>query len=211
VNPRVLELAGLCSYPLVKRWRYDWAPIETELGLALPSEYKDYVSYFPPGVFGGVITPEHPGLRGGPARFVERIRLLADLFRGWPNEQRPPMPGYPEQGGLIPWADFEGDSALCWLSEGDDPDLWPVFAANDENRYERLPGTTIEALIAVLRGDAGRSVFPATFYERLGRDGEPFHFNYDQGPSPDVELGPFEDTPQDPPPAGSSQSTAVDS
>ena len=62
----------------------------------------------------------HPGLREGGLTLPARVRLLADLYRDWPNTQRPARPFYPQPGGLIPWADYESYSALCWLAD-DDP------------------------------------------------------------------------------------------
>jgi hypothetical protein len=72
-----------------------------------------------------------------------------------------------------------------------------VYAASDENRYERLPGSTVEALIAVLRAAAGRSVFPKSFYVNLVFHGS-FEFLADEE-SADVSLPPGEplDAPAD--------------
>src|SRR5262245_59890921 len=162
-------------------------PIESELGLVLPTEFKEYTAYFPPGVHGNALAPVHPAVREGGLTVPGRIRLWSDLYRGWDNLTQPPMPFYPDAGGLIPWADNEGDAALCWLPEGDDPDLWPVFAARAENTYERIPGSTIEALIAVLRGEAGQNVF-TTWFQHLHRLGDPFEFAHEGWSAGDVEL-----------------------
>ncbi len=197
MNPNVAELARLSSYALVKRWSYDWAPIEADLGFRFPSEYKEYVSYFPPGSHGGVIDPVHPGLREGGLTLPGRIRLLAELFRDEATSASGSMPFYPDPGGLIPWADHQGNSALCWLPDGEDPDAWPVYAVNDANAHELLPGSTIEALIAVLRSEAGRSVFFGTFYQDLELCGDPFTFTGDEG-SPLVALPEPEQLDQPP-------------
>jgi hypothetical protein len=76
--------------------------------------------------------------------------------------------GYPRPGGLIPWADYNGDYFLCWLPNNDDPDRWPVVAYDSEgvegSNSEVVEGTTLQALIRVIRGDAARSIFGEQFY-----------------------------------------------
>jgi len=54
---------------------------------------------------------------------------------------------------------------LFWLPNTDDPDLWSVVACSSTGRYEEVPGSMLEALIAVVRGDAGREAFPEALYE----------------------------------------------
>jgi hypothetical protein len=199
VNPNIAELARLSSYPLTRRWQYDWHDFETELGFTFPSEYKEYVSYFPPGLHGGVFTAEHPANREGAMSFVEHFKLGAEVYAVALQGAHGAMPIYPAAGGLVPWIQYESTAALAWLPEGDDPDQWPLYAVSDENRYERLPGSTVEALIAVLRGEAGRSALPGTFYESLEFFGNPFSFQTHKDPTPDVELPEPEllDTPAD--------------
>src|SRR5262245_60659064 len=82
------------------------------------------------------------------------------MFAGFDSERT----FYPQPGGLIPWAEFDADAALCWLPDTDNPDRWPVVACASTGEYEDVPGSTLEALVAALRGDAGRSVFPDFFY-----------------------------------------------
>ena len=98
---------------------------------------------------------------------VEEIRESSEVLRA--RATRSPTPvsfkSYAEPGGLIPWADYEGDQFLCWLADGDDPDRWPVVDYLSRDRHERIEGSTLEALIRVMLGDAGRSVFSPDLYE----------------------------------------------
>src|SRR5262245_35610861 len=137
MNQNIIELADVSSYTLTKCWLYDWAAIEADLGIALPREYEDYVTYFPPGAHGGVITPVHPAIREGSLSFHERILLMAGLLRdAMPAAGAEPAAYFPDAGGFIPWAMYGSVVALCWLPEGDDSSRWPLFACDDQHQRE---------------------------------------------------------------------------
>lgn len=192
IQARLARLASLTSFTLAERRRYDWQSIEADLGIPLPIEYKEYVSYFPSGMFGGIgeIGIMHPAERGGFTGLSDQIRLSAEMFGGFSRlySADPRYRFYPEPGGLVPWADYESTAALCWLTGSDDPDQWPVIACNDINDYESVEGSTIEALIRVLRMEAGRAVFPETMYARYPAGADLLKFT--AGEPPIVELGP---------------------
>ncbi|AGZ43412.1 hypothetical protein [Actinoplanes friuliensis] len=109
---------------------HDWAAVEASLGgLRLPADYKRLVDAFPHGEFGGLVRVVRPGVPDGPESAYPEyyLRLLDDL-----REQREiewgiyPHPLYPERGGLLPWGDTLSGQLIFWLTEGDDPDAWPV-------------------------------------------------------------------------------------
>jgi hypothetical protein len=196
MNPHIFDLARSASFGLTRRWHYDWAPYEEDLGFTFPSEYKEYVSYFPPGTHGGAIMPEHPAIKEGGLDFPGHIRLGAQMYAAYTDGAPEAMSFYPAKGGLIPWAQHESTAALCWRADGDDPDTWPVYAVSEAAKIEHLPGSTIEALLHLLRREAGLSVFPVTFYNALDRYGA-LTFRSAEDAAGDVELP--EPEPIDPP------------
>jgi hypothetical protein len=168
-SSRLHELATLGSFTISRRWRYDWASIEASLGVRLPEEYKEFVQAFPPGGFGELVVL-HPARRAGFVGLPDEIHGFAERYGGPLEVELPsvrqavPFGFYPEPGGLIPWADFNADAALFWLPDSGDPDTWPVVAYTDTPAYEYVDGTTLEALLRVLRGEAGRTVFPEELF-----------------------------------------------
>jgi hypothetical protein len=171
----LLELANIGSFRLgAERWRYDWAAIEGELGVRLPGEYKELVQAFPPGAFGELIV-FHPARRSGFTGLPDQISGFATMFSGSlsvaPSDIRDSFPFgfYPESGGLIPWAAFNVAAVLCWLPNSEDPDAWPVLAYADDGIYESIDGTTLEALVRVLRGEAGERAFPEALFVETKR------------------------------------------
>jgi hypothetical protein len=157
ITARLDSLLALTPIPAWAR-AHDWALIEAELGITLPAEYKAYADRFPSGIHRR-LDVFHPDTPGGFA-LIEQVHQYARMFDGFKIGRT----FYPQPGGLIPWAEFDSDAALCWLPDTDNPDLWPVVACASTGEYEDIPGSTLEALVAVLRGDAGRDVFPGYFY-----------------------------------------------
>jgi hypothetical protein len=110
--------------------RYDWVAVERSLdGLRLPVGYKRLVDGFTLGRFGGVVTVIRPGFpEGAEDEYPGYYRRLLDDLRGdrkigygsWP------YPLHPETGGLLPWGDTPTGQLIFWLTEGDDPDAWPI-------------------------------------------------------------------------------------
>lgn len=74
----------------------DWAPVESRLGTALPSDYKRMVETFGEGA-----------------------------FDAWLDLNQEPWTNLREDGLLI-WAGTEDEDLYCWRVDGDDPDRWPV-------------------------------------------------------------------------------------
>ncbi|GHJ93803.1 hypothetical protein SNE510_33220 [Streptomyces sp. NE5-10] len=62
-----------------------------------------------------------------------------------------PYGGYPAPGGLPRWGDTEQADAFHRLTEGDDPERWPVVARSDDlDSWARFDGTVTEFLHHVL-------------------------------------------------------------
>ncbi|MBL3668361.1 SMI1/KNR4 family protein [Streptomyces sp. M2CJ-2] len=100
----------------------DWAAVESRLGTPLPSDYKALVETFGDGMFDGfhcVFMPD--GL-------IKTTELMARLGQAsWE-----PHPPFPASGGLVPWMGNEHEQSFCWITEGPDPDRWPVYVTEAE-------------------------------------------------------------------------------
>jgi hypothetical protein len=59
---------------------------------------------------------------------------------------------------VIPWSDNEHEERFFWITEGPDPDRWPVYALDSLNEGSRFECTATEFLFRQMTDPA----FPLT-------------------------------------------------
>ncbi|GAA1283061.1 hypothetical protein Psi02_30980 [Planotetraspora silvatica] len=103
----------------------DWAVAEAELGLELPSDFKELVRRYGVGNFCDYLFT-HPmrSLIDSNLELLEANRLDRVEYPSWYR-----YPLYPEPGGLLLWGATSSGDRLCWLTGGH-PDSWPVVVWN---------------------------------------------------------------------------------
>jgi hypothetical protein len=115
----------------------DWAAVESRLGTHLPNDYKRLVETFGcDGLFDAffhVFSPE---------KLIWHTEVYAEDDLA-PGEEHPPFPG---PGGLIPWSSNEHQETFFWITEGPDPDGWPVYAVDSLDQGSRFECTATEFL-----------------------------------------------------------------
>jgi hypothetical protein len=104
-----------------------WEELFEDLGTSLPSEYVALMELYGAGYWSGWLQFYSP-LRTGEKRYIHQIEKVMDGYRrlrdGWPETF--PLAAWPEPGGFLPFAhNIDGDE-IGWLTEGDDPDKWPL-------------------------------------------------------------------------------------
>ncbi|WP_053926734.1 SMI1/KNR4 family protein [Streptomyces chattanoogensis] len=118
-------------------YEVDWAAVESRLGTRLPSDYKALVRAFGHGMFDGfhcVCMPDE---------LIKRSELEASL----PQARWEPYPPFPAPGGLLPWMGNEHEQTFHWITEGPDPDAWPVYVTGaDPEAGDRFDCTATEYL-----------------------------------------------------------------
>ncbi|MEU8031139.1 SMI1/KNR4 family protein [Streptomyces sp. NPDC049099] len=120
----------------------DWAAAEARLGTALPRDYKRLAELFGRGAFDGYLQFYLPGDRH--SDLVEHSEWLARWAEVHGNRLWEPHWPYPAPGGLLKWADSVQADSFYWLTEGPDPDRWPVLAYEDDGTAYRFDGSTGE-------------------------------------------------------------------
>ncbi|MFD8013680.1 hypothetical protein [Streptomyces sp. NPDC058955] len=129
----------------------DWADVEARLGTALPVDYRQFAEVFGEGAFDGFLRVYAPGSdeRGGD--LVGNTLRQADFVRVHGGRLWKPYEVYPAPGGLLQWGDTEQATTFYWLTEGTDPDRWPILATGDDfSSWVRFDGTITEFLYRVL-------------------------------------------------------------
>ncbi|MFF1510394.1 hypothetical protein [Streptomyces sp. NPDC058326] len=129
----------------------DWEEVEARIGTALPGDYKRLAEVFGHGAFDGFLQLRVPGA----AFRSDDIVLNTEWLGEWAASHRSglwePYEVYPAPGGLLEWASSEQADQFYWLTEGEDPDRWPILAKEDiPDSWQRFDGTTAEFVYRML-------------------------------------------------------------
>lgn len=128
----------------------DWTAIEERLETALPDDYKQIAEIFGCGAFDGYLrlyVPDAPMISFDLVRSTE---LLAEFALDHSRIYEP-YTVYPATGGLLEWAGTEQGHKAFWLTEGHDPNRWPILTTDDaHDKWERFDGTTGEFVFRML-------------------------------------------------------------
>ncbi|WP_330460744.1 SMI1/KNR4 family protein [Streptomyces sp. NBC_00820] len=150
----------------------DWAWVYEQLGTRLPAEYVTLVE-----TYGGSTWLDwlelHPPLHTGRLGLVAE-QWFRDAYRSL-REDHPeyhPLPVWPEKGGFLPFASTIDGDAICWLTDGDDPDDWPLIVIpRHADQDGPLPMGLTDTLLAWVRGRFRWEGFPG-----LDVDDDPLEF-----------------------------------
>ena len=151
---RLQEATGWHQEPL----ELDWAELESELGTALPEDYKEICARFEPGSFSAFLSL----LRGGDHRLYDlrsTWKLMRSMFeRDAISAGRLVAPyevyGATGNRGLLLWGSAEtAECEYYWLADdATDPAEWPVLArweaGADWHSYEMSTAEFIHRVIA---------------------------------------------------------------
>ncbi|WP_405855321.1 SMI1/KNR4 family protein [Streptomyces sp. NBC_00090] len=164
----------------------NWEWLYERLGTRLPTEYVRLMETYGGGGwcqwlrFGLPLGTGRYDLAPWAEWYGETYRELRDA-----HPRYHPLAAWPEPGGFLAFADSIDGDQLCWLTEGDDPDAWPlVVVPRHADQGPPLTGTLTGNLLAWLRGELATEGLP-----RLVRTGE--------DPLEIIEFAPFTDEPDD--------------
>ena len=128
----------------------EWATVENRLGTALPSDYKRLAELFGSGAFDAFLQFYVPNAVDPSFDIVPHTERSAQWAKEHPNLWKP-YELFPAPGGLLEWAGSEQADNFYWLTEGTDPDKWPILATADDYRvWERFEGSTAEFIYRMI-------------------------------------------------------------
>lgn len=105
----------------------DWTAAEADVGLLLPTDYKEFISHYGSVDLCGVIYVFHPKrpLYGKSIK-EESIEVLNETINCMDTgRENLRYPDYPIAGGILPIARIY-EHLLCWITEGP-PDTWRLL------------------------------------------------------------------------------------
>ncbi|WP_413800238.1 hypothetical protein [Streptomyces iranensis] len=131
-----------------------WEGLFEELGTRLPREYVALLDLYGAGCWSGWLR-FHTPLRPAGLGFVRHVESTLDGY-GQLKEKYPedfPLARWPEPGGFLPFANSIDGDYLGWLTDGDDPDGWPLIVWPRHARQDRpWDRGLVDALLAWQRG-----------------------------------------------------------
>ncbi len=153
--------------PIFAEGEVTWQEIEQELGLILPTDYKELIKLYGLGCFGGFIWPlnpfipdTHPAAR---FRFKAGISIMRvfEEFRAEDPDAYPSVSAYPAVGGLLPWGIEDTGGLQGWLTEGH-PDVWRTAVLDNDfsEEFYSYQFSTTQFLAEWLKGSINISFYP---------------------------------------------------
>jgi len=127
---------------------------EARLGLALPSDYRAFVSRFGSGSIGGFLHIRNPSSENPYVRLVDaheaQVVVLHELRD---SGEDLPYPIHPEPGGLILWAESSNGDCCYWVADPPgDPAAWTVVVNESRGPYWFPYAGSMTAFLAALVG-----------------------------------------------------------
>jgi SMI1/KNR4 family protein SUKH-1 len=130
----------------------DWAALHTELGVAFPADYRDYVSRYPGVTFDDfmhVVTPDP----GGESDYLAGVSETLEMMESFAEDDM--TEGYrfhPDEGGLIPWGESNQGDIFFWRKNGPDPDRWPAVVYTANSDWWEHEGGMLSLLVGFIDG-----------------------------------------------------------
>lgn len=156
-------------------WECDWNSVESQLGVALPDDYKELCDRFGPGIFSEYLWVA-PGEGGDSVLDWRRAHL--SMFEGNPAGEDITFGSYRPCGlegpnGLLTWGTSETGGFFFWLVDvAVNPDEWPIVARYDmslDQEWDRYEMSVSEFVYRVIADPefkfygVARSIWPPTF------------------------------------------------
>ncbi|WP_330250788.1 SMI1/KNR4 family protein [Nocardia sp. NBC_00565] len=134
-----------------------WTRIEEAMAVGLPRDYRDFIDLYGDGAINDELGVNYPAWQQDDTSTLSTLVDVAEEDNGYGvyESLEMPFPGYPAPGGLLQWGGNYNGDRLCWLTEGKDPDDWPVvvvFRHISDPSWRRFDGGMAAFLLAVVTG-----------------------------------------------------------
>jgi hypothetical protein len=143
---------GLAALRRTEPAAVDWAVIESDLGTALPPDFKLLSEHYRSLTIGDslAITSPRPG-RERP--WVRAILEELEIVGEWCEDTRlePPTRPFPSPGGLLPWGATDWGDYVLWTTNGP-PAEWTITVATRGGGWWHFAGGLVQFLTGLVDG-----------------------------------------------------------
>lgn len=157
------ELLRLVPPPPAPSAHIDWDRVESDLGVALPEDYKWLAETYGPGRFDDFLSILHPGSPFHPTRLVEAAERAAEILDQLHESGLESIPYQTDE--LLAVGKTDNGDMIYWVTKPEgEPDSWTVVANGARNtKWPHFDGGIVAFLLAVLSGAVRLDVFPRDF------------------------------------------------
>ncbi|MFL9674322.1 MULTISPECIES: SMI1/KNR4 family protein [Pseudomonas] len=141
-----------------------WATFESEGGLRLPSDFKQFISIYGCGAVDDFVWVLDPFSENSNLNF-DKSQYFIDAYAVMRQEflSDYPRPDYPAEGSFLPWAVTDNGETFVWLVDGE-PDSWKVaIHSSDQGEEEIYNFGCVEFILKLLSRDISSKILPGQF------------------------------------------------
>jgi hypothetical protein len=114
-----------------------WASVQQLLGIALPTDYKDFGMHYGTGSVNDPDRLHIDILNPFSKEYIEKVSYHCKLLRKYAAGASDPYLIYPARPGLLPWGWDDNGNGLYWLTEGP-AESWPIILCNEPGEYQKI-------------------------------------------------------------------------
>jgi hypothetical protein len=142
-----------------------WPQVESDLGTALPDDFKAFIQRYGSGTISGFLSVLNPFSTWPRLNLAQRGREQLDALRELASEfgEQCPYALFPAKGGLLPVAMTDNGDVIHWLTHGQ-PEQWTIVV--NESRgpdYEEFRMNLTTFLAAIVSERVRCRAFPRSF------------------------------------------------
>ena len=144
-----------------------WSEVENNLGVVLPSDYKELIALYGSGIIGNFIMIYSPFTENENMNFFIQQNLYIDAYLtlkvSFPVDF--PYEVFPTNGGILPWGRTENGDTLNWIVDTNQGD-WAILVDGGSGDYFEYKGSMTGFLYDVLSGTIVCPIFPNDFPDK---------------------------------------------
>ncbi|WP_340558845.1 hypothetical protein [Streptomyces sp. GSL17-111] len=158
-----VSMPALISVRRAQPQGIDWDSIAQELGIEFPNDYMALSEFYPGLVIDDWLAIQCPRA-GSEGRFVDFVKREAARVAGLRDAgmTRGYVP-YPEESGLVPWADSIDGDVLHFRTSPKGGDHWTVVVSSCNDDWCEFEGGSTAYLSGLASGHIASHVLPPDF------------------------------------------------
>ncbi|UKD53505.1 SMI1/KNR4 family protein [Amycolatopsis sp. FU40] len=136
----------------------DWAKVESDLGISLPPDYREFAENYPAVNIDDFLNIMHPCSSRPALNLIEQSPIIREMWSAlWVRAEGDfPYPIFPADGGLFPWA-YNDENGFYFWKTGGAPSTWTVVVVEALQWWEH-PGGFGEFIAGLTAGEIASPV-----------------------------------------------------